>query len=169
MYTFTKHSYQKLQTVQFVKCTHGFEEETFVGTGFSMFTPVPRQLGWWRMLFLTIVRVAQSPLVLRRTMVIYNVDIVSHNLLSPWCRNAEWRNDIIFCLSAPEKPRGTTRRSSTRQYDTMNEQCISKQAQPSHCTLSIHLSRKKWCEKAGAASTTPISKCVFFPAASINH
>lgn len=27
--TFTKHSYQKLQTVQFVKCTHGSERETF--------------------------------------------------------------------------------------------------------------------------------------------
>lgn len=28
--TFTKHSYQKLQTVQFVKCTHGSERKHLV-------------------------------------------------------------------------------------------------------------------------------------------
>lgn len=66
-------------------------EETS-GTGVSVFTPVPQQLGVMTYLFVFNViffKMAQLTLVLIRTMVIYNVYVVSHNQLSPQFKNAE--------------------------------------------------------------------------------
>lgn len=62
---------------------------------------------------------AHSTLVLIRTMVIYNLYVVSYNQLSPSCKNAEWRNDTYFCLTAQEKPRETTLLNNTNAWMQM--------------------------------------------------
>lgn len=126
-------------------------ERKHVSIGFSMVTPVPQQLGWWYyLLFSTMFsyfKMAQSTLVLIRTMVIYNVYVVSYNQLSPWCKNAEWRKwHFLFLFERPSENQGsaTPQLCSTIQTNEWMKTCVFfsplKVGQPSCSALFTHQS-----------------------------
>lgn len=91
---------------------------------------------------------AQSTLVLIRTMVIYNVYVVSYNQLSPWCKNAEWRKwHFLFLFKRPRENQGSATPQLCPTIQTNEWTCVCvcvfsplKVGQPSCSALFTHQS-----------------------------
>lgn len=121
-------------------------EGTF-GTGFSMFTPVPQQPGWWclSLTFFLLFKMAQSTLVLIRTVVIYNVWIISHSFLF----NVKMQSEGMTFSPVWEPKRSPGEQDAAALLNNINQwmnMCFLfipplKLGQPSHSALLIRLDR----------------------------